>query len=356
MPRLKPTTVDLFPAVGPKVAVVSLRNALWWHPRPVACIQDAFFSLISKWADESKARLGFYNVSWTADKPKRERNALAQADWVFLMTNQEFVYHSRHYNAPLFTKNSDALAARDAPLLKGKHLVVFSMDALDDEKLLHEKVLKGVKLGSFHMIDECSFPGSVQSCRVNQLRSLFDYDAIRKRTRQYDFVYWGTTKRALPGDKDSGDLRFAWLKNLLPDPELKTWLIGKDFGKAKATGKFDPNMTHLVSHLIQGRATCCFQWPGHPARLTARYHEAVACGIVPFCHIDYATTYGGLIADWQRVATVEELKEKVIACRDRKWYVDWLLEVNARYKNVVPSDDVQYTTLARRLENIGLAP
>jgi hypothetical protein len=337
--------------VTPRVTLVSLRQGLHWWPQPVGCIQDAFFALLESWLRARRMLPRFWNVSWSADKPVRDDAALAEADWLFVFSSNEFTYHASGVVNPLAVTSSNLRLARIARHFAGKPVVLFTMDAHDTAALLQSATpLRAVALGPWAVIDEADFPLTVQSVRYEQLRALAG-DVSAPETRRLDFAYWGTTKRQLPGGTRSFDARQAIVREVLGDGLLRTGLIGNHFGaRAKATHPFHTRLGDLVPLLAEARATCCFQWPGQGHRLTARYHEAMALGLLPFVHEGYDTEKQVASAPWQRIRTSAELRQRLLEVRDGAcWWERWE-EARERYDAARPSDAAQLAQLTARLD------
>jgi hypothetical protein len=311
-----------------------------------ACIQDAFFSLLARWFEERGERPSFYNVAWDERRPSKELAALMAAEWVFLFSSNEFTFHSSGVVNPLFVKSSNAGIERLKPVLQGKRIVVFSMDALDTEALVLDRALAGVDFRERHFISETDFPLTVQSVRYNQLRK---YRGQAERCR--DFAYWGTTKARSPEGGASGDVRLPVLRALLRSRRLSFVLFGNHFGPVKAQ-KFNTSLPEIAPELAQARATACFQWPGHGGKLTARYHEAMALGLLPMVHDGYDTERQ-VALEWQRFGCAEHLAVAIEDMRAPRRFAAAFAEVERHYLKRTPSDDEQYRLLARRLKSIG---
>ena len=326
-----------------------MRQALHW-PSPISCIQDAFFSLVRRWLEQRGIVPSFWNVSWGPEAPRRDDEALRAAKWVFLFSSNEFVYHVPDVMNPLAVKSSNQrLAQRLCPVLAGKHVVVFSMDAHDTATLLRDTTLRDAKLSGFDFISEADFPISAQTARFAPLRQL-----PRPRERALDFAYWGTTKRRLPGCAPCGDARFDMLRDLFAAPGLKYALIGNHFGSIKAEARFDTNLQAIAPRLQQARATCCWQWPGHGKRLTARYIEALALGLVPFAsrRAMVAGARRDRRAAWQRVSSSFVLLQRLKELRDPECFAARFAEAEAAYIEAAPSDESQGERLAELLERV----
>ena len=88
---------------------------------------------------------------------------------------------------------------------------------------------------------------------------------------------------------------------------------------------------------------------------TSRYHEALACGLIPFVWHNYDVN-NTIVADpWQRVSSVEELYEKYEELNGAKGDL-WgqkLMDIEEEYKkNVLKSKDEYYQLFKTRLDKL----
>ena len=331
----------------PVVCLASLRDALHWTPTK-GCIQDATFSALSQIFKEHDIDTTFYNISWSSKRPKRDVAAIDAADVVIIFSSKEFLYRGvsdekpANVINPLFASQQNERIKQALPHLHNKHIVIFSCDAKDTPEVL-KRTLENVTPKTWTFISEQDFPLTIQSLRYNQLRTAGDAFG---GNRELDFAYWGTTKRSLPNGEPSNDARFGVLKDLFYDEEFSVYLAGNGFGKRKPDSKWNPDLQSLAPELCKARATACFQWPGHGDKLTARYHEAVAFGLIPFVHVDYDTDNQFNVLDWQRFKTADELKEKLRLIKDEAVYQQRFRDVISAYKAVRPVDEDQIKRFA----------
>lgn len=314
-----------------RVCVAALRHSLHWYNVPTSCIQDAFFSLVARWFRERGVRPTFWNVSWSPQRPRTEDAAIQCTDILFIFSNSEFLYGSGEI-PPMMEQASNARLARIRPLLRDKRVVVFEMDAHDT----HEKLAASLgETASLDFISEADFPLTVQTLRYNQLRRF-----RQTMPRDLDFIYWGTTKRS------HGDERYELVRTVLREPSVRSYLIGNHFGSAKADERYEWDLSRLAPTFSRARATWCFQWPGHGDRLTARYHEAMAYGVIPFVHTGYDTE-NTIALPYQRKASAEEFIATLHELRDG--YAEMWETVRSRYEALCPTDAQQYERLCALL-------
>jgi len=69
-------------------------------------------------------------------------------------------------------------------------------------------------------------------------------------------------------------------------------------------------MKKLIRTLLKTKFTLCFNWKDNKAT-TSRYHESLACGVIPMVYKDYDSTGILVKDDWQRVSSAKELHQKM---------------------------------------------
>ena len=318
-----------------RITLASIRRAVEW-PKRLSSIHDAWLLAFAEFVRRHPEHdYGYYKTSLDGDRPSRSPYFLGIADVVVILSSNEFLYHGKSDAInPLAVKGSNEVVQRDViPRLRGKRIVILSMDALDTTSLLAD-ALAGAKPDGYRMIHEAEFPTTIQSLRHPALCDL----RPRGAAKAIDFAYWGTTKRKKPSGEYGGD-RFAALREIFRSRSISSHLVGSNFGAAKAARKWAHDFTEIVPELSRARATCCFQWAG-VTHLTARYHEAIAMELVPFVWQDYDAD-GELVEDWQRVATVAELAERIESLRDSKCFRSRLDAATRGYYHRAPSASEQ---------------
>ncbi len=318
------------------VCVCSLRQGMRWS-KPISCIYDAwFFAMQSFFEKRSEYSVSFYNVSWNRERPNRLVDGIRDADVVVLMTSGEWSWQSSV--PPLWKKQSDEHITKVLPHLNGKRLIVVSMDCEDTLDLIVDTTLAGASLAKVSLIHENEFPSTIQSLRYSMLK--------RKPLgfiKDFDFVYWGYPKAKLPGGEKSGDVRSRFVRDVLA--ECSGYLIGGKMMNRKADVKYNNDLEFLLPVLSRGITTCCFQWPHHAQHLTARYHEAMALGILPFvCDSTYDINRT-VSSDWQRVSSAVDLLAKLPEAGQR---FNECLEL---YLDKAPSDASQLRLFNSKFED-----
>ena len=109
-------------------------------------------------------------------------------------------------------------------------------------------------------------------------------------------------------------------------------------------------MRNLLPHLTNGKTTMCFNWMSATAT-TSRYHEALACGIIPFVHEHYDINNTLTATEWQRVPDVDTLYARIEEMRDNNSWQEKYDEILDDYKRrVLKSKDWYYNAFQNRLD------
>jgi len=326
------------------ICVASMRQKLHWY-KDISCIQDAWFSCLQHYFKKKKIKPIFYNVSWDESiRPKRDIESLKMANIIIIMSSNEFTFHNTGLVNPLHAQTMEIAIDKAKPHLRNKHILIISCDKMDTIALYKKYILKNARPKTINLISECDLPMTVQTIRY------FDLANIKKsKIKKYDFVYWGAPKKKLPGGKQSGDARYDIIRRTLKDSEIKGFLAGNHFGSSKADIKFNTDLSQIAGELTKGRATTCFQWPGHGDCLTARYHEALAFGIVPLVHKDYDIKGVLCKNSWQRFDGIDDLKEKLLELRKKAFFSDIFNSILKSYLKNIPSKNKQLSNASNLL-------
>ena len=124
-----------------------------------------------------------------------------------------------------------------------------------------------------------------------------------------DFVYWGSDKSNRLDGKKSGDERTNIIKVISRDPKITSAIIGRWPKTIKIARKWMA-LKDTLGYLDRSLTTLCFNWIDQTA-VTGRYHEALACNVVPLVWQDYDTNNILVTDDWQRCFTKEEFYVKI---------------------------------------------
>jgi hypothetical protein len=106
-------------------------------------------------------------------------------------------------------------------------------------------------------------------------------------------------------------------------------------------------MRNIMPILNQSRYTLCFNWKDNKAT-TSRYHEALACGIIPMVYKDYDSTGILVKDDWQRVESAKELDEKIMSAN----YLNKYKEIYYTYKQSLLTKNQIYDSFESKLLEI----
>jgi hypothetical protein len=86
---------------------------------------------------------------------------------------------------------------------------------------------------------------------------------------------------------------------------------------------------------------------------TSRYHEALACGIIPFVHENYDVNNTIVGNEWQRVVDVEHLYSKIDELRTNNSWQEKYNEILDDYKRrTLKSKEWYYNAFQSRLDNL----
>ena len=97
-------------------------------------------------------------------------------------------------------------------------------------------------------------------------------------------------------------------------------------------------MKETLGYLDQSSSTLCFNWIDQKA-VTGRYHEALACDVVPLVWKDYDST-DILVSDkWQRCFTIDEFYDKI---EEMKKSDMWLNKIKKNLLDKLPTEEQYY--------------
>jgi hypothetical protein len=269
---------------------------------------DSFYELYKEYIQKNPQHsYGVCNFGWGSANRKKLDDIL-DADVVIIPSENEFFQHIKGYVDPRHKERSDEFVAQIGEQLAKKHVIIMRSDRADSEELYRTRVFKDYPIGKFSIFDEMDIPGGLHGMKYHFIKENMPFDMFGEAEREFDFIYWGCDKRKLIDNVESGDERHLVFKKIKKDGMLKSYFIGK-YNAIVPDKKID-SMYNLLPILKQGKSTLCFNWLD-PIATTSRYHEALACGILPFVWKNYDTN-NTLVADqWQRVESVEELYEKM---------------------------------------------
>jgi len=325
-----------------KITIARLRSGVNYK-RPLDHIIDSFCYLLKRFQiKNSEFRYGVYNYGY--DKAHRRiADDIPDSDIIIIPSENEFHYHIPNYIDPKNLEKSNTAIKEHFKDLKNKHIIILRSDRGDDEDLYRNHTFRDNPIGKVSILDETDIPGN-----IHQLKYHFIKDEIpdNETNRPYLFSYWGTEKRRDVGGIKSGDNRHEILKNLQTGMgRYRTRFIGR-FSTVKRDMKSD-TMRNILPILNKSKYTLCFNWKDNKAT-TSRYHEALACGIIPMVYKDYDST-GILVKDeWQRVESAEELHQKIM----NSDYFTKYTQIHNAYKQSLLTKDQIYDTFESTLFRI----
>lgn len=312
-----------------KICICRLRSSANYVV-PLEHIMDSFFELL-KWYVQRhpEHEWSYYNFGFNM-KPKREPEAIKNADIIIIPSEAEFTYWIPGAIHTLDLKKSNERLESIKPYFEGKKVIILRSDRRDDEELYKTKVFPDMNI-TYETIDECDF-GNVHGMKYRFIKNhSFLYPNEEK---VIDFVYWGSDKRKTVDGKLSGDQRHTILKQIHKS-DLDTWFIGRFYGfkRDERWGK----MKDILPTLLLSRSTLCFNWMD-PKATTSRYVEAVACGIFPFVWDNYDENNTFVATDWQRIRCYDEYLDKYHSLE----YIDHFEEIENKLFTVLKTPDQYY--------------
>lgn len=290
-----------------KLTITRLRSGTNYKT-PLHDIMDSFYELYKEYIQKNPQHTyGVCNFGWGAANRKKMDDIL-DADVVIIPSENEFFQHIKGYVDPRHKERSDEFVAQIGEQLAKKHVIIMRSDRADSEELYRTRVFKGQPIGKFSIFDEMDIPGGLHGMKYHFIKENMPFDMFGEPEKEFDFIYWGCDKRKLIDNVESGDERHLVFKKIKKEGILKSYFIGK-YNAIVPDKKID-SMYNLLPILKQGKSTLCFNWLD-PVATTSRYHEALACGILPFVWKNYDTNNTLVADEWQRVQSVEELYEKM---------------------------------------------
>jgi len=325
-----------------KITIARLRSGVNYK-RPLDHIIDSFCYLLKRFQiKNSEFNYGVYNFGY--DKAhRRKADDIPDSDIIIIPSENEFHYHIPNYIDPKNLEKSNTAIKEHFKDLKNKHIIILRSDRGDDENLYRNYTFKDNPIGKVSILDETDIPGN-----IHQLKYHFIKDEIpdNETNRPFLFSYWGTEKRRDVGGVVSGDNRHEVLKEIQNGMgRYYTRFIGR-FSTVKRDMKSD-TMRNILPILNQSKYTLCFNWKDNKAT-TSRYHEALACGIIPMVYKDYDSTGILVKDDWQRVESAEELHQKIM----NSDYFTKYTQIHNAYKQSLLTKDQIYDTFESTLFRI----
>tara|TARA_Y100000310_G_scaffold329658_1_gene399914 strand:+ start:502 stop:1494 length:993 start_codon:yes stop_codon:yes gene_type:complete len=326
-----------------KITIARLRSGVNYK-RPLDHIIDSFCELYKKFIiNHSEYSYGYYNFGF--NKPNRRKlDDIIDSDVIIIPSENEFISHIDKYLNPRLKSKTFEAVDKIIPYLKDKHIIILRSDRADTEELYRTRTFKNQLIGKFSIIDELDIPFGIHAMKYHFIQERV-HTQLFKPEKEYDFAYWGCDKKKLIDNTISGDNRHIVLRQIQKDKKLKSFFIGR-YATVKRDMKID-TMRNILPFLEKSKYTMCFNWLD-PKATTSRYHESLACGIIPMIWQDTYDVDNILVKDdWQRVNTVEELYDKIDFTNYDKKYK----EIHDTYKKTVLSKDEIYSNFELLLLN-----
>ena len=324
-----------------KITIARLRSGVNYK-RPLDHIIDSFCYLLDRFQkDHTEFNYGVYNFGWNKAN-RRNAEHIPDSDIIIIPSENEFHYHIPNYIDPKNLEKSNTAIKEHFKDLKDKHIIILRSDRGDDENLYRNYTFKDQPIRKVSVLDETDIPGNLHQLKYHFIKD----EKLEEGRRPHMFAYWGTEKRRDVGGVVSGDNRHEILKRLqVGMGTFRTKFIGR-FSTVKRDFKPD-TMRNILPILNNTRYTLCFNWKDNKAT-TSRYHEALACGIVPMVYGLYDSTGILVKDDWQRVESAEELMDKTFYGDYYKKYE----EIHNSYKESLLTKDQIYDTFRSKLLSI----
>ena len=333
-----------------KITIARIRSGIKYE-KPLTTPLDSFYELYRLFIlRNSQYQYGYYNFGY-GKPPKRDIEAIKGSDVIIIPSENEFHYHVENFIRPSHLEKSNNHIEKMKPYLDGTHLILFCSERADTSNLYQDRTFKGVNFSGISVIDEVDFPSNIHGLKYyntiefmdNPIWELCNNEPFRL------FAYWGTDKsNKLPWTEER-DTRHITLKQIFKS-DIDSYFIGyyKNF---KADLKGIRDMYSILSILKSTKSTICFNWLDQTAT-TARYHEAIACDMIPFAWGDYDKT-GTLVKDeWQRVLTFDELYDKIKLLENDTFFNEKLLTIKNSYLENLPSREEYYEMFESKLKGI----
>ena len=324
-----------------KITIARLRSGVNYK-RPLDHIIDSFCYLLNRFqTDHNEFNYGVYNFGWNKAN-RRNAEHIPDSDIIIIPSENEFHYHIPNYIDPKNLEKSNTAIKEHFKDLKDKHIIILRSDRGDDENLYRNYTFKDQPIRKVSVLDETDIPGNLHQLKYHFIKD----EKLEEGRRPHMFAYWGTEKRRDVGGVVSGDNRHEILKRLqVGMGTFRTKFIGR-FSTVKRDFKPD-TMRNILPILNNTRYTLCFNWKDNKAT-TSRYHEALACGIIPMVYGLYDSTGILVKDDWQRVESAEELMDKTFYGDYYKKYE----EIHNSYKESLLTKDQIYDTFRSKLLSI----
>jgi hypothetical protein len=328
-----------------RIAICRLRQRVSYE-EPLTTILDSFYECLLHFIKRNRQHeYSFYNFAFPSlldIKPNRDVRALSRADIIIIPTEAEFTYWTPGKLHPLDVARSNEQLRSIRRAMSGKRIILLRSDRADSVELYRKRTFPRVK-ATYKTIDEDDFPLGIHGMKYHFIKERFKM--TRSTKRDIDFAYWGSDKRKAPGGGLSNDERHKALRTLQRS-ELTTRFWGR-ISNILPYEKWQKHFSDLVPHLMRCRSTLCFNWLDQKA-ITARYAEALGCGVLPFVWRNYDSTNRVVADEWQRINEPEELIEKL----HHKSFKRRMRDIKSDYEERLPSLEEYKVEFSKKLNSL----
>ena len=322
-----------------KICIASLSKRIIYNDVLQYGMSDFYECLNQYVKNNPQHQYTYYNFSF-GKGAKRDNEAIKEADIIIFPAVQEFTYFTQVMH-PRDVEKVRVKVRETFPYLENKHMIMLTQDRHVNEELIITKTLENkVKLKSFQTVDEMDFTACLKGLHYHYIKKQPRFPT----SKTTDFVYWGSAKTKFANGEKSGDERVSIIKSINKNPEVSSIIIGRWPFKSKE--KWIP-LKDTLGYLDQSYATLCFNWIDQTA-LTARYHEAIACDVVPLVWKNYDSTNILVADDWQRCFTIQEFYDKIVEVKKSDY---WLNKIKEKFIKKVPTEKQYYIEFENRIND-----
>ena len=331
-----------------KVGIARLRNVTKYTV-PLEHIVDSQLYLLQRYIQSHpEIEFRYFNTTFDGSKPVKDGTVLKDCDFIIIPTENEFHYQMPNFFPPIRVTESNVTVQKVIDNLDKQKIILMTSDKGDTPELFRDKVFK--KDMDYIQIDEDDFPYNIHSLKYHFIREADPKAHLQ--VKPYDFVYWGSSKRkGMDGRTDSGDQRHVIL-NEVRKAIPSSYFIGK-MDRFKATLSYHRSFNKILPYLKQGKVTLCFNWLDSP-KPTARYAEALACGVIPLVWNQYDSDNTLVAEPWQRCTSLTEILDEINNFKTHKAQKTAFDHLEERYLKNLPSKDDQYFILEKLLKKAGI--
>ena len=326
-----------------KITIARLRSNVKYNG-PLETVLDSFFENYVKFMKANPHHeYRTYNVSFGTTRPRRTPENIEWADVIVIPSDSEFRYHGELQMNPKDLAKSESHMEKIRPYFENKTVIMWRSDRGDTEELYRNETFKGVKLKSFHTIDEIDFSGNIHGMKYHFIQTLKNPLAdMLDAGKDTDFGYWGRMK---PSEKNERERTIRQIYR----SDLSTMLVGGFPSGVKRQSAWIKDWKILYPMLERCRSTLCFNWLDTTAT-TSRYPEALSIGMIPFVWKDYDKNNTYNIDDWQRVESFEDFQSKVYKLKDEKYFENKLKKYRNNYNKVLQTEEQYLLQFSVKME------